>query len=306
MLKPLDRYKDTFNFENRLGQIDKQVMESFLRKTSAFALSHQIQNPFASIAMAHREPIDRFSSLLADVSALHSERWAELTKPFEHIAKLNKTWELPQNLANRFMESGESARLLGKLHLRVINAASAEAIMRGWGEEGVARQLDALGIRSEERMDSSALSVHEDSKSYVTVSVSDVLTLLGILLTIFIWWDSQQMETRLTGVIQEESENKKKQIEALEALVTEAIERQDRIERVRFMVLQRPALIRSSSKHGSTVIGVAFPNQVVTPLNEIGKWIQVEYYDFPMQRQSVGWALKKYFVHIANSDTDNR
>ena len=57
MLKPLDRYKDTFNFENRLGQIDKQVMESFLRKTSAFALSHQIQNPFASIAMAHREPI---------------------------------------------------------------------------------------------------------------------------------------------------------------------------------------------------------------------------------------------------------
>ena len=62
-------------------------------------------------------------------------------------------------------------------------------------------------------MDSlSALSVHEDSKSYVTVSVSDVLTLLGILLTIFIWWDSQQMETRLTGVIQEESENKKKQM----------------------------------------------------------------------------------------------
>jgi hypothetical protein len=44
------------------------------------------------------------------------------------------------------------------------------------------------------------------------------------------------------------------------------------------------------------VVAEAFPNQVVTLLDERGKWVKVEYYDWIALDERTGWTLKKYFV----------
>ena len=68
------------------------------------------------------------------------------------------------------------------------------------------------------------------------------------------------------------------------------------------VVRERVAVIRLKPEHGSRVIAEAFPNQVVTLLEERGKWIKVEYYDWIAHEERAGWALKKYFVRAEPPD----
>ncbi len=64
------------------------------------------------------------------------------------------------------------------------------------------------------------------------------------------------------------------------------------------VVRERVATIRADPRHGARVVAEVFPNQVVTLLEERGKWIRVEYYDWLAGEERDGWALKKYFARV--------
>lgn len=68
-----------------------------------------------------------------------------------------------------------------------------------------------------------------------------------------------------------------------------------------FVVKERTARLRTSPEAGSGVLALAFPNQKLKLLEERGKWIRVEFYDYLAQRTREGWVLKKYCNRLASS-----
>ena len=67
----------------------------------------------------------------------------------------------------------------------------------------------------------------------------------------------------------------------------------------RFVVKGRVAVVRSKPEHGAAVLGKLLPNEVVRPISEDGKWIEIEYYHWLHQEYRTGWVLKKYFLRVA-------
>ena len=67
----------------------------------------------------------------------------------------------------------------------------------------------------------------------------------------------------------------------------------------RFVVKERVAVVRSKPEHGAAVLGKLLPNEVVRPISEDGKWIEIEYYHWLHQEYRTGWVLKKYFLRVA-------
>jgi len=109
------------------------------------------------------------------------------------------------------------------------------------------------------------------------------------------------MEARLSGQIQAVGKAQEKQIEALSFLLHTLIDQEAHSAGTRFVVRGRVASVRAAPESGATVIASAFPNQVVRLIEESGKWIEIEYYDFILQRNHNGWALKKYFMRVRDS-----
>ena len=77
-----------------------------------------------------------------------------------------------------------------------------------------------------------------------------------------------------------------------------AIEKETKRANDRFVVLDRVTTVRSDPENRSLIMSKLFPREVVKPLAEQGKWIQIEYYDWLRQQYHSGWALKKYFKRV--------
>ncbi len=73
---------------------------------------------------------------------------------------------------------------------------------------------------------------------------------------------------------------------------------QERRQHQVFVVKDRPALVRSSPYSRSTVLSRLESGQSVKPVDEHGKWIEVEYFDSLTENYEVGWVLKKYFRRV--------
>ena len=254
----------------------------------------------SSFAAMHEASARSISRIAAEVRAFDTQAMERLTKSFESAGKLALTRELPASFASAFAEASAGAKYLDSIRLPLIDSASAAAIARVWGEEGVDRQLRALGI--EVAKPTSPAATPEATKLGKRIEVlpilRDAVALFSLLFALYQWWDSQQMEARIIGAVREDQAQREKQMEAVKALISEALARQEARDQMRFICLARVAVIRSAPRAGSSRTGSAFPNQVVKPVSEAGKWIQIEYYDFLAQETRIGWALKKYFTRI--------
>ena len=71
-----------------------------------------------------------------------------------------------------------------------------------------------------------------------------------------------------------------------------------------FVVKERTAKLRVAPEAGSGVLALAFPNQKLKLLEESGKWIKVEFYDYLAQITREGWILKKYCSRLPSRDGD--
>lgn len=228
-----------------------------------------------------------------------SSQISQMMKPFQIV---NKQWEIPKGLVESVGAVKALQESVGRLTMPVIDWSSAATLARLLGEEGIEAQLAALGIQA----DGTLLEVGEDTAVQKNgIGFMELLTLLSFIAAFLIpylqelssdkWQEKTDSELAVHRQLLEKQEQ---QLMALSKLVEKAIEKETKRANDRFVVLDRVATVRSEPENGSLVLSKLFPREVVKPLAEQGKWIQIEYYDWLRQQDYRGWALKKYFKRV--------
>lgn len=306
ILKPLESFR-TKLADFGLPDSIRQAHEYFSAGSRLAQLAHEANasaSMFASIRDATATSVAR---LAASIGTMQSEKLAELTRPF---AEMQRMREFTNPFTTSLFSVNGVQEALRAIRLPMIDPASAATIAQLWGEAGVERQLRALGIDAEGFVtDNQVVGVSESGAQRIAatgrIAHLDPWALFSIILTILIFFyqnrDSAQMEARLSGQIQAVGQAQEKQIEALSVLLHTLIDQDAHSAGTRFVVRGRVASVRVAPESGATVIASAFPNQVVRLIEERGKWIEIEYYDFILQRNHTGWALKKYFIRVRDS-----
>lgn len=212
----------------------------------------------------------------------------------------------------------DPAQLLRTYGLPVMDPASLAAVAQASGFDGLLAQLRSFGIddatiRSvasavtdsqeelEELVGNSALS-QEAPRQLTQAQLMRLwnlfFVLYSLLMPVYALWDTSQSEIRITGEIRAADERAAQRSDAVTKLMEQILEVAQRevLPQESLVVQARVVSIRSDPRHGASLVAEAFPNQVVTILDERGKWVKVEYYDWLAQDERSGWALKKYFV----------
>lgn len=305
MLKPLANFRDQFA-DFGLYESVKHARAYMATGNSLTQLAREASESATMLAAIREATVTSVARLSASIRAMQNESLVELTRPFVEMQKMR---EFTNPLASGLRTMSGIQDAFKSLHLPIIDTASAAAIAQLWGEDGVERQLRALGIHTGAYYPDNQAIVPTEAESQqlaamIPATHPDPLALLGIILTVLIFfyqtWDSAQMEARLAGEIHAVGERQEKQIAALAALLESLIKQDAHPVGTRFVVRDRLASVSIEPESGATVVATVFPNQVVNLIDERGKWIKVEYYDFISQSERSGWALKKYFSRVPN------
>jgi hypothetical protein len=282
----------------------------------AFSATEQIRKQQELLATNLGEPLaGRWLSSARDIAQ-------QFASARDIIDKQAKAW--------RDATAFDPAQLARGLGMPVMDAASFAAIARSSGVEGLLAQLKSFGI-DEATLRAVASTVAEDeddveellrdsgetdgaprrqlTKAQLVRLWNIVFILYSVLFPLYTWWDSNQAEARITGEIKAAEARTSAEIGASEQRTSEKlgamaklmervveIAEQEVLAETNMVVRERVATIRADPRHGAGVVAEAFPNQVVTLLEERGKWIKVEYYDWLARDERTGWALKKYFA----------
>ena len=297
MFETIDRFREKFDASAALSATFTRALDQASR--SARALDSYAAGPaMASILAMHKASARSVLRLVEEARAFDTPSLARITRSFEGLGKVAMAPVLPPSISSMFAEASASAKYLESLRLPVIDSASAAAITKAWGEKGVDRQLRALGIEAGEG-ETPSLRLEKASRGFKgATGFWNAITLISLLFAFYQWWDSQQMEARIIGAIRDDQVQREKQFAELKALIVVALAQHAKQAEVRFICRDRVSPVRSAARHGASRHGSIFPNQVVRPVSEQGKWIQVEYYDFVPQETRVGWVLKKYFARV--------
>lgn len=246
---------------------------------------------------------EEVSKQLAAISSINSERFSELAEPYKGLlGAVNSNTAY----AKTIKEITEQHDWMKGIQLPVIDSATATAIAAIWGHAGVMRQLQFFGIEYQQFFTEDE-SENTQGLQQFKIPPIDFWTAISILLAImtFIYQvrDSTQTENRLVSEMQLSRAEARKGTERIGQLLQTLIDaRQPQEEgKIQFAVRSRVATIRKSPLSGSGVIAEIFPNQVVTLLDEDGKWIEVEYFDWIKQEFRTGWTLKKYLIRVPTS-----
>lgn len=240
---------------------------------------------------------------------------ASITSAFSQVMKTyeeaQKRWTVPAELVSSVGALMAMQEQFGKLTLPVMDWASAETLAKVLGSEGIAAQLDALGIGPDGTLSEEASPLAETGLG-ISRRTLDLMTLLGFILAflvpIYQELSSREWQQQTDEKLEAQSlmlETQAKRFEALSRLVEKALVQEAQRAEARFVVLDRVAIIRREPEHGATVVGKLLPREVVRPVSEQGKWIQFEYYHWLMQEYQTGWALKKYFKLIPATYSQN-
>lgn len=244
---------------------------------------------------------DEISKQMMGISSLHHERFAELTKPYQGL--------LDSGVLDAFTATAREMAAqhdwAKKFQIPIIDSAAASAIAAIWGQEGVERQLKTFGVEYQQLFDDidNAQELSQGTPQFKIPPV-DFWTGFGILLAIlmFIYQvrDSAQMENRLVSEIRLSRDEEKNGTQLIEQLLKALIESKQPNEEgeIQFVVRSRVAAIRTMPRAGAATVAEIFPNQVVTLHDEVGKWIEVSYFDWLKQEVRTGWVLKKYLVRV--------
>ena len=194
--------------------------------------------------------------------------------------------------------------------MSTFDLATTASLARYHGVAGLARQMAALGLEPSEYFDDENENLGQDATNALTFELGhgalsatslDVFRQLLInIIAAYIWalflapalpnpdLDAQNKKiAKVESLIEKLPQLIELQVEAL-------IRRQLFAVETFFVVKERTARLRTSPEAGSGVLALAFPNQKLKLLEERGKWIRVEFYDYLAQNTREGWVLKKY------------
>lgn len=245
-----------------------------------------------------REPHRRLLDSVTGASSIQS-----YLKEFEVI---NKQWMVPSEVLGIVGSFKEIQEQIGKVTLPTIDWGSAGALAKLLGAEGIQEHLALLGIGPDGTM--MHLPTEFPEKGILSRKQSDAVALVSLLLSIlfFIYQEasSQQdkakteafrMQTTTTLQIQAQ------QIQNLAALIGQALAQAAQEPEARFVVRDRPALVRSKPEHGAPVEGKLLPNEVVRAIDHKGRWVEIEYYHWLHEEYRKGWVLKHYLERVPTS-----
>jgi hypothetical protein len=233
---------------------------------------------------------------------------AQLAKTFNDA---NKQWAIPKELTESISSLKALQDSIGTLTLPVIDWSSAATLAQLLGKEGIASQLAAMGISADGCLietDVEALeSVGVDQEKGIGLSrkTMELMALISFIAAFLIPYlqelSSNAWQAKTDAELaahRQLLETQQKTIETLSNLIVSALQKEAIRAEERFVVLERVATVRSKPESGSTLVSKLLPREVVRPIAEEGKWIEVQYYDWLRQDYHTGWVLKKYFKRV--------
>lgn len=290
-------------------------IESGFMSSSASAFAREIEKTYVAAAVATSSQ-EMLAKKFTDISDHLSSSYHFAVQ----ASKANVASALNHNISGLARQYAAQFDALA-IHMQDVagrastfDLSTTLAIAQFHGSEGVEKQLSALGLQpigyddvetsSREGSDVDHGRRKESIGYYVVPRLEDLRQILINLIASYLWVvicnpfmanpDMDSLNKRfsqLEGLIQQLPQ-------LLAPLVEEAVRRELGTDRVTFVVRERTALLRTDPVAGAGVIATAFPNQVFTLLEERGKWIRVEFYDYLAQDVKHGWVLKKYCQRI--------
>lgn len=281
--------------QGRLVQLAAAQQHLSIDTFSAFQSSFAASTAVAEALFATRAMID-------------FDRMKSITKPWENAVRVMRSPELSPLTAvlASFTET--------RAYLPFIDGRVASQIAKHWRQYGVEQEIRAISERFEKLLEDEAPSedeIEEFSRDFVRFSENkgqDFSSFLNLLLVLVIFWyqenSSSKMEERLMTQIevgQTQQHQRDTEIKVLKATIIRALEHVQPSERGQtvFVVRDRVALAKNEALSGAPVIGSLVPNQIAILLEEKGRWIRVEYFDWHSQSAQQGWVLKKYLSRVA-------
>lgn len=299
MLDPIADIRKQYAFDPNLQRmIDVATKPAWLSDELASTFKDVGQvSALATMEKGIQASLRHAREALAVTSA--SSQISQMMKSFQIV---NKQWEIPNGLVESVGALKALQESVGRLTIPVIDWSSAATLARLLGKEGIETQLAALGIRA----DGTLLEVGEETAEQENgIGFMELLTLLSFIATFLIPYLQELSSDKWQGKTDSELavhrqllEKQEQQLIALSRLVEKSIEKEVKRANDRFVVLGRVTIVRSDPENGSLIVSKLFPREVVKPLAEQGKWIQIEYYDWLRQQDYRGWALKKYFKRV--------
>lgn len=299
--QPLSQLRESMLFTN---QLSKAIESSALTMMGWQEKMRELMSPLPMISTSLRMS-DEFSKQMAAISSIHSERFSELAKPYQGLLDTLNSSSVHTKTIKEIIGQHDWMK---EIRLPVIDGATAAAVAAMWGRDGVEKQLQSFGIDYQQflkRIESEP-EILQDSQQFKIPQINfwtAFSILLAILMFIYQFRDSAQTEKHLVSEIKLSRDEASKSAALLGQLLQALIEEHQTHDegQTQFIVRTRVATIRKAPEHGAAVIAEVFPNQVVTMLDEGGKWIKVEYFDWINQENRSGWVLKKYLVRVPNS-----
>lgn len=241
---------------------------------------------------------------------------AQLAKTFNDA---NKQWAIPKELTESISSLKALQDSIGTLTLPVIDWSSAATLAQLLGKEGIASQLAAMRINADGSLietDVEALeSVGVDKENGIGLSrkTMELMALISFIAAFLIPYlqelSSNAWQAKTDAELaahRQLLETQQKTIETLSNLIVSALQKEAIRVEERFVVLERVATVRSKPESGSALVSKLLPQEVVRPIAEEGKWIEVRYYDWLRQDYHTGWVLKKYLKRVSANHRQQR
>lgn len=197
--------------------------------------------------------------------------------------------------------------------MSAFDLARTVAIAQIQGVEGIARQMTTLGLELGDYLEDDGILAKQDVVSTYTqgsipqVSLEVFQQILISLIAAYIFAifinpaiPNTDLDTQSKKIERVESLIEKLP-QVIEAQVEAIIRRQLLAEDSYFVVRERVARLRTAPEIGASVLALVFPNQKLKVLEERGKWIRVEFYDYLGHTAKEGWILKKYCTRLVQS-----
>lgn len=244
--------------------------------------------------------MERARLMLAETSV--SSGLQQMMKQFEDA---NKHWAVPSALMETISPLKAWQEQFGKISLPVMDWTSAATLAKLLGPEGLQSQLAALGINPDGSLNPQFADQEERGigLSRKTMELMALLSFfLAVLVPMYQEYSSGQSQAATDKKFEAQAdaiEGQRKMIESLTRLVEKALVKEAKQQEQRFVVKERVAVVFVKPESGATEVGKLLPKEVVRPISEEGKWIEIEYYHWLYQEYRTGWVLKKYFQRVA-------
>ena len=304
MLAPLENIRSSLLNDSSSQRMMDRLAQPVLAADHLRELIDQVTGPvsrFNTLFSHTEDSLEQARRVLAESSVSNSLQ--QMMKGFEEA---NKRWTVPSALIDALAPLQAWQDQLGKLSLPVMDVASAATLANLLGREGIESQLSTLGINSDGSLNAKFVADTDERGIGLSRKSLELIALLSLILTILVPIYQEISSSKWQAATDEKLakqaeilESQRNIIKSLAQLVEKALVNEAQQHDQRFVVLERVALVRSRPKSGASVVGKLFPQEVVRPISEEGKWIQFEYYHWFHQEYRTGWALKKYFQRVS-------